>query len=38
VSAANSVFATAPHAARAEVISLTIFDGSLSEFQPNDKA
>ena len=24
----------APHAARAEVIRVTIFDGSLSEFQP----
>ena len=28
------LLATAPHAARTEVIGLTIFDESLSEFQP----
>ena len=28
------LLATAPHAARTEVISLTILDGPLSEFQP----
>ena len=28
------LLATAPHAARTGLISLTIFDGSLSEFQP----